>query len=54
VLAQHVAALPAGWDDGVTRIGSAESLDAIAAALDVSDGAGNASMIILMPPTSLF
>lgn len=50
-LAQNVVALPAGWDASVTRVGSAETLDASAGPLAVSEG-GLAG--ILMPPTIMF
>jgi hypothetical protein len=51
-IAQNVSALPAGWDADVTRIGSAATLDPVAAPVVVSDGSGATG--ILMPPTITF
>jgi hypothetical protein len=51
-IAQNVAALPIDWDSGVTRVGSAASLDGTAGTLVVSNGTDAAG--VLMPPTISF
>ncbi len=48
-VAQNIAALPATWDSGVTRVGSAATLDASAGALEVSESTN--AVGVLMPPT---
>lgn len=52
LVAQNVAALPAGWDADVIRVGSPLTLDGTAPLLAVSTGSG--ALGILMPPTISF